>query len=167
MDSGKFTDGGWFQNEDLFIRITDQQACLQLKEKFDHWAAESRVIDDRFLNAYGQTFVKTGRLEGDKKKNIMDLLDQLNSTFNIDIIDFSGQFFQKEDVMAFRPKITNLDTPEVLEERKRVRNKLYSLNDLLSPKIPPAWRVAFHYDPHHVVSHEETKNHHDFRVRSL
>jgi hypothetical protein len=167
VGSGNFTDGGWFQNEELFVRIVDQQTCLQLKDKFDQWVKDSKMIDDQFLEAYEQSFVKTERIEADKKKHIQELLDQLNSTFNIDIVDFSGQFFQEEDVMAFRTEINHLDTFAVLEERQKVRNKLYVLNDLLRNRIPPEWRIVPHYDTQHIVSHIYTKNHHDYRVNSL
>ena len=38
---------------------------------------------------------------------------------------------------------------------------------MLVDRIPKNWHIEPHYQPDHIVSHVETKNHHDFNVRSL
>jgi len=167
VGSGNFTNGGWTENEELFIKVTEQTAGTCLEERFHNWFEDCEPIDDNFITLYSQNFVANIHLEREKKKNISNLLDKLNSKFNLDNVDFEDQFFKKQEILAFEPGKTNLDTTEVLAERQLVRNKLFLLNSMLAHRIPKSWNIVPHYKPDHIVSHIETKNHHDFNVRSL
>lgn len=167
VGSGNFTDGGWQGNEELFVKITNQKSCTALYEKFNIWAVATEPITDNFIDLYSQNYFSNAHLEKEKNKNTNALIDKLHSKFNIDNVDFTDQFFKKEDVLAFKPGKTHLDTPEILSERKLMSNKLHLLNTLLAPKIPSAWDVVPHYKPEHIVSNIETRHHHDDNVRSL
>lgn len=167
VGSGNFTNGGWSENEELFVKVSEPALCDALIQKFKHWEVEAEDITERFINIYTQSFTSGEYLEKEKRKNISDMLDKLASKFNIDNINFTGQFFQKQDVLAFAPGKTHLDTPEIHQERRLVRQKLFQLNDLLANRIPSSWNLVPHYQPDHIVSHIETKNHHDYNVRSL
>ncbi|MEJ5995236.1 phospholipase D-like domain-containing protein [Pedobacter sp. Du54] len=167
VGSGNFTNGGWFENEELFIKVTDEWVIQKLKLQFECWQNQSEEITDIFINKYEQRFEQGMDLERMKRKNIQDLVDSLNSDFNIDNIDFSTQFFKKHEVMAFEGWKTKLDTPEVLEDRSLTRRKLYRLNDLVFAKMPKEWGLHEHYDQNHIASQIECEHHHEFNVRSL
>lgn len=167
VGSGNFTSGGWMENEELFVKITDPVACKELLAVFDKWAVLSRPITDKFIDIYSQSFVANAHRAKDTRKSISDMIDSLTDVFNIENIDFRGQFFSKDDHLAFQPGITHLDTKEVLDRRMLVRNKLYRLNELVSPLLPRAWAVHPHYIPEYIVSHIETKFHHEFNVKGL
>ena len=167
VGSGNLTDGGWRGNEELFVKINDQDNCLALLEQFKTWETKSLPITQEFLTAYAKSFEINKGLENQKRKNIEDLVDKLNEKFNIDNIDFSAQFFKKSDHMAFERSKVSLDDPEVLIERTKVRNKLYRLNDLVSEMLPDHWDIHDHYIPEHIASHVETRNHDQALVRSL
>lgn len=167
VGSGNFTNGGWHENEELFIKITDQAICADLRAKFDTWFEEAIDISDKFLEVYEQTFNTNQPKQKEEKINISQMLDFLNGKFNINNIDFSGQFFQKQHHLAFEPGKTHLETDEILAERENVRARLYELNDLLAEKIPANWEIHSHYEKEHVVAHIENNFHHDYNVRSL
>ncbi len=167
VGSGNFTDGGWQGNEELFVKISNQKSCLTLLDKFHEWAGVAEPITDNFIDLYSQNFISNSHLEKEKNKNISALLDKLHAKFNIDNVDFTNQFFKKDEILAFQPGKTHLDTPEILAERKLMSNKIHLLNSLLAPKIPVAWQIVPHYRHEHIVSNIETRHHHDDNVRSL
>ncbi|QPH37860.1 phospholipase D family protein [Pedobacter endophyticus] len=167
VGSGNFTNGGWSKNEELFTRITCQQTCTELYEKFLRWKLASQQIDQRFIDIYERNFNTYAELQKDTVKFTDDLTDKLQEKFNIDNVDFTEQFFSKKHHMAFRPGITHMDSPDVLEERKEVRKRLYLLDALISSKIPPGWKIYHHYDIDHIVSHIYASGHDDLNVRSL
>jgi len=167
VGSGNFTNGGWHENEELFLKITDQTTCSELTAKFNSWFEEAIDISDKFLEIYEQTFNINQPKKKEEKANLSQMLDFLNDTFNIKNIDFTGQFFQKQHHLAFEPGKTHLETDEILAERGNVRARLYELNDLLVQQIPANWNVHPHYENEHIVAHIENKFHHDHNVRSL
>ncbi len=167
VGSGNFTEGGWSGNEELFLKVTDTELCDQLLERFAKYEEACKPISDELIDWYTQSYTANQQLDHQKRRNIDNLLDRLNSNFNIDLVNFAGQFFSKEDHLAFQPGKTHLDTKEVHDERRKTRNKLYTLNDMLEKVIPASWRIHPHYDESHIASHIETMHHHDENVRSL
>lgn len=167
VGSGNFTDGGWRGNEELFVKITNQESCAALLDKFNTWFRIAEPITDNFIDLYTQNYFSNTRLEKEKIKNTNALVDKLHAKFNIENVDFNDQFFKKDDVLAFQPGKTHLDTPDILAERKLMSNKLYLLNSMLVAKMPPAWELVPHYKNEHIVSNIETRHHHDDNVRSL
>lgn len=167
VGSGNFTNGGWHENEELFIKITDQIICQKLKEKFDSWFDEAVDITNKFLEVYSQIYFANLPKQKELQSNTKQLLDLLNNTFNINNIDFSGQFFIKSDHQAFEPGKTHLETVEILGERSEVRRRLFELNDLLVAAFPREWSIYPHYENEHIVAHIENHFHHDFNVKAL
>lgn len=167
VGSGNFTNGGWHGNEELFVKINNQIDCEELKLKFDLWYSEAIVITDNVLEIYSQTFNANLPKQKETTKNLSQFLDFVNNRFNIDNIDFSDQFFQKNHHLAFEPQKTFLESEEILSERREVRNRLYELNDLIIQKTPKGWDIHPHYEVAHVVSHIENNLHHDYNVRGL
>jgi hypothetical protein len=167
VGSGNFTDGGWYKNKELFIKITDQTACKELKEIYDGWFAASEPISDRLISLYEESFEANERRNTENKRNLTCLKDNLHNTFNLENIDFSGQFFSKEHHKAFESGKTHLDTTEVHNERTLVRNRLYELDEIVTPLIPANWHIYHHYAPEHIAAHIETNFHHNDNVKAL
>jgi len=167
VGSGNFTQGGWWANEELFIKVTDDTTCKHLLHYFDQWMADSKEITTTFLEDYELSFNISSELENRKRAQINDLIQSLGSDFNIDRIDFSSQFFKREEILAFQKGKTHLDTPEILSERKLARSKLYLLNDRVVDRLKKEWGLFPHYDADHIASQIQTEHHHEFNVRSL
>jgi HKD family nuclease len=167
VGSGNFTDGGWFDNEELFVTVTDQVACESLFTQHTVWLGKSKPLTDELLNLYRETYFANSVKDKEKRKNVNDLIDNIQHKFNIDNINFAGQYFTKDDHLAFQPGKTHLDTDEILEERTKVRNKLYQLNDKIKAVLPGAWDLHDHYVPEHIVANIETRHHHESNVRGL
>jgi len=167
VGSGNFTNGGWYENEELFIRTTSPAVCQDLKERYDRWFADSNLLTDELISWYAETYDANNQIIAQSRRNSSRLADRLRNVFNIDNIDFSGQFFAREDHLAFQPGKTHLDTPEVLAERGAVRAKLYRLNDRITASLPAHWQVYPHYENAHIVANIETRFHHHGNVKGL
>lgn len=167
VGSGNFTKGGWGKNEELFVAVEDAATCMALKEKVEHWFGNSKPIDENFIAAYKETFVENQVLENRRRQNIDRLLDKINSNFNIDNVDFTGQFFSRAHHETFTKDKVLLETDVILEERRAVRSKLYRLNDRLVKVIPKAWKMYPHYVDEYIVSQVENIHHHDYKVVAL
>jgi len=68
VGSGNFTNGGWTENEELFVKVTNQTACLTLFDKFQEWLTDCKPINDEFIAIYTQSFTSGVHLEREKKK---------------------------------------------------------------------------------------------------
>jgi HKD family nuclease len=167
VGSGNFTNGGWFANDELFIKVTDQKTCEDLFKKHEEWVKKAKQIDQTFLLYYEGTYATKNANNVSNRKETQDFVDRLNGNFNIDIIDFNGQFFDRQDHSTFQPGKTHLDIPEILLERQRVRQKLLRLNDLVVDQLPLPWDIHPHYETEHIVAGIYTQNHHDYNVRGL
>jgi len=167
VGSGNFTDGGWFDNEELFVKLTDQDACAALLAQHTKWMANAKPLTDELLAAYRETYFANSVKDKEKRKNINDLIDNIQHKFNIDNIDFAEQYFSKEDHLTFQPGKTHLDTVDILEERTKVRNKLYGLDGKIKAMLPAVWDLHDHYVPEHIVANIETRHHHESNVRGL
>lgn len=167
VGSGNFTTGGWSENEELFVRITDTQTCEDLVHKFEEYENDCEPISDELISRYEESYKVNSQLDVQKRKQMADLTARLNASFDINLVNFAQQFFSKEDHLAFEPGKTHLDTKEIHEERRQIRNKLYKLNDLLAPRVPNNWELHPHYDDAHIASHIETMHHHNENVHSL
>jgi len=167
VGSGNFTNGGWVDNEELFVKISDEETIQNLKCQFSMWEGDAQAITEDFLGLYKSQFELNEGLEVQKQKNLKFLVDKLNGTLDFDTVNFTNQFFDKSDFMAFHPSKTMYDTPDILAERNRVRGKLYRLENLLSVQIPKNWNVESHYINEYVVSQIDTANHDEANVRSL
>jgi hypothetical protein len=167
VGSGNFTSGGWASNEELFVTVFDQETCESLKQKFDSWHILSKTITDNFIELYAAAFATIEPKQREIRRNVSQLDDRLNGNFNINNIDFTGQFFTKAHHEAFAPGKTHLETDAILDERRSVRSRLYELNDEILPLFPQNWHLYSHYEPEHIVSHIENSFHHDYNVKGL
>lgn len=167
VGSGNLTSGGWYENEELFVVVTDHDTCEDLYIQHKKWMEGAKTLTKDLVDQYRETYYANNVKDKEKRKNIKDLVDSIQGVFNIDNINFSGQYFAKEDHLTFQPGKTHLDTDEILEARLRVRNKLYQLNERIKIAVPPAWGLHEHYMTEHIVSNIETRHHHESNVRGL
>jgi PLD-like domain len=167
VGSGNFTNGGWHENEELFVKITDPGICQNLRDQHLAWMAAARPIDPPLIEKYKNAFARSTPRRNEERKSLRQLIDDVTNTFNIDNVDFTGQFFTREDHMTFAAGKTQLDTIEVLAERNAVRNKLIRLNEQLERVMPSAWDIHPHYIAEHIAAHIQTNFHHEENVRAL
>jgi len=167
VGSGNFTNGGWVSNKELFVKITDSPVIDQLKMEFDQWHGVAKPITDRFLALYTESFLDNAANYTHQRATTERLIDAIHENFNIDNINFSNQFFSRQDHEAFAPGKTHLDTPEILREREATRRNIYHLNDLLKPLFPRQWDLHEHYEEQYIVASPYTERHHDLNVKGL
>lgn len=167
VGSGNFTNGGWHANEELFLKITDPEVCEALREQHTTWMTQAIQIDKQLVEKYKDSYSRGTPRRNEERKSVKQLIDAVKNKFNIDNVDFSEQFFTKEDHLTFLTGKTQLDTPDVLMERTRVRNKLLKLNDMLKPNLPVEWDIHPHYITEHLAAHIYTEFHHEDNVRLL
>jgi hypothetical protein len=167
IGSGNFTNGGWHENEELFVKITDPIVCQALRNQHLAWTAAARPIDRPLIEKYRNVFTRSTPRRNEERKSIRQLIDDVTNNFNIDNVEFAGQFFLREDHMTFAAGKTQIDTVEVLAERNAVRNKLIRLNEQLEMRIPGPWDIHPHYSPEHIAAHIQTNFHHEENVRAL
>lgn len=167
VGSGNFTNGGWQANKELFVKVTEPVVMQQLVDVFREWQTAAKPINDRFLALYAQSFRENAPNYTLQKAVTERLIDEINDNLNITNVNFTEQFFSREEYEAFAPGKTHLDTPEVLAERDWVRRALYDLNALLVPRFPRTWDIHAHYEPEHIVASPWTERHHDGNVRGL
>jgi hypothetical protein len=167
VGSGNFTAGGWVDNEELFVKISDEAICVSLQEQFGKWYEAAVPITEKFLALYEQTYASNKVKDNEARKNVQQLIDSLQNNFNIENVDFKGQFFTKEHHLAFAPGKTHLDTPEIIAERGAVRNRLYELNDLIINRFNRSWNLHPHYRAENIVANLETHFHHEENVKGL
>jgi hypothetical protein len=167
VGSGNFTNGGWHENEELFVKITDQKIIEELIVQFLSWETDAVEIDEVFLENYRLNYSINNKLEIAKRRNLALLADKVNAQFNMDNVDFSNQFFAKSDFMTFHATKTREDSKEVIKERNLVRDKLYHLDQLVSQALPEKWDLHHHYIDKYIAAQVETKGHDEKQVNSL
>lgn len=152
---------------DYIVAVTDQDSCAALYLQHKKWMGSSKFLTKDLLDQYRETYYANSVKDKEKRKNLSELVENIQGVFNIDKIDFKGHYFTKEDHLAFQPGKTHLDTDEILVERAGVRNKLYKLNDKIKAVLPPSWNLNDHYVPEHIVANIETRHHRESNVRGL
>lgn len=167
VGSGNFSHGGFSGHEELFIQIDNEDEFNNLKEWFESYYLKSEPISQTFINKYELFYESFKRREEEERNDLKDFRSVLRSEFNWDDIDFSDQYFSKDDYFTFEPGKARLDNPEVKEERMNVKRKLLHLHDQLSLRMPATWNIHEHYEIEHIISSLDPNNHDDFRLRSM
>ncbi len=92
-----------------------------------------------------------------ERKETKSLKNRLEGKFDLEAIDFNGQFFSKEDHETFAPANSIKENDVKVDSmRINVRRKLYDLHDSLYPKIEEKnWKIEPHYINADIVSRIE------------
>lgn len=78
IGSGNFTEGGLFNNIEVFYKVEDQDECSNLLDWFENVFNKSLCITDDFLIKYKEYSRKWGKEENKRKSEIKCLLNEVN-----------------------------------------------------------------------------------------
>jgi HKD family nuclease len=167
VGSGNFSHGGFSGHEELFVQIDSSDEFDTLKEWFDSYFSRSEPISEPFIQKYDLFYSSFKKREEDDKNDLRDFRSVVKGEFNWNVVDFTDQYFLRDDYFAFEPAKARLDNPEIKEERLGVKRKLLDLHEELRSKIPRSWNIHEHYETEHVISSLDPNNHDDLRLRSM
>lgn len=154
IGSGNFTKGGLHKNIELFHREDDLEHFNDYKTWFeDHFKDGLKLTTER-LNLIRSYFEKRIRFENESQEEVQSLSEMMTGKFNLDHLNFEGQFFNKSNHLTFSPENRNKEGDETVKElRKETRQQLYDLHDLLYPEInSKGWDLHPHYVTDDIVS---------------
>jgi HKD family nuclease len=169
IGSGNFTKGGLFKNVELFHKSELLNEFDAYKSWFDNHYKDAKRISEKHLQILRPYLERQQQREIDDSQNIGVIADILEGNFNLDLIDFSNQFFKKEHHETFSPanRIKESD-PEVSTLRNNTRKRLYELHDLLLPKINDiGWNLHPHYRFDDIVSKIEPSFHSNHEIGAM
>lgn len=78
IGSGNFTEGGLFNNIEVFYKVEDQNECNNLLDWFENVYNKSLCITDDFLIEYKEYSSKWAKEENKRKSEIKALLNEVN-----------------------------------------------------------------------------------------
>lgn len=153
VGSGNCTYGGLVDNIEMGAEIDDENYCKKALVWFNACSKTAQLITEEFLYSYESLFHKRNERIKKDQDELKSLFATYNNTVNLDEIDFSNQFFQKEHFQAFEGKKPRDRSEESNRERHKVRNHLFNLHYQILPKIKEKkWNLAEHYTPSAIVS---------------
>lgn len=157
VGSGNFTKGGLQNNVELFHPGNDQEAFGKYEHWFDNKFNTGIKLTDEGLSLLREQFEKRRKREKAERKETKTLKNLLEGKFNLEAIDFTGQYFSKADHETFSPDNRFKEKDEEVEDmRIHVRRKLYDLHDILEPEIKILkWKIEPHYVHADIVSRIE------------
>jgi hypothetical protein len=167
VGSGNFSKGGLSENEELFIKIQDQDLCQGLIDWFSIHYEDGHDITIGFIESCRSIYRTKSIGESESNNELALLIDRLNNNFNLDNIDFSGQFFDKIHHLTFAPEKIYLDNLTIKTERERVRKRMFDLHDLIIQEFPDEWNIHQHYDTEHIVSSIDPFNHPEHKIDGI
>ncbi|WP_163380155.1 phospholipase D family protein [Cyclobacterium sp. SYSU L10401] len=169
IGSGNFTQGGWFRNEELFHSFDDEDSFIEYKNWFDQMFAKGYLVSKERLPIFQSLFERKAMEKQRDKKEIKLLQDILKGKFNIESINFEGQYFSKEHHLTFSPENSSKENDPIVNElRKSVRKRLFNLNDRLWPEIQSKpWKLDKHYLENDIVASTELSFHNSNELNSL
>jgi PLD-like domain len=167
LGSGNFTMGGFKNNEELFYKLINPVEIETLTNWFDDYFQKSIFLTEDIIKEYEQIYPSMKDREENTRREKKQFTDQITGAFNWDNIDFTNQYFKKEDYLAFENSKASFNTPEIRAERTKVQNKMLDLHEELKAKFCKPNGLHEHYDSNHIISSLEPINHHENKVRSM
>jgi hypothetical protein len=169
VGSGNFTLGGWFKNEELFHVFEDFETYETYRSWFFEKYEKAYFLDKAQLPFFRSLFERKAIEKQQDQKEIQVLKNVVKGEFNLDTIDFEGQFFSKEDHLTFSPENASKENDAEVEKlRKAVRVKLFSLHDRIWTLIQQSsMNLDKHYIENDVVASTELSFHNSNELSSL
>jgi len=152
IGSGNLTKGGFFENDELFIKLTDQDQCQKLLTWFETKFSSAKKLTEDFIeeiSAWGESDQKHRHNQSLK---LSVIIDKLEGRFNINSLDFTDQFFTKRDHETFSVGNAASIDELILDRRKEVRRKFYEINYNIEEEIKDKFSLYRHFNFDNVVS---------------
>lgn len=169
IGSGNFTKGGWKDNVELFHVEDEKDTFNEYKWWFITHFDNGLELEESVLNLICSQHIRKRTNEQEDKKGMDQLRALLTRDYNIDTIDFSGQFFDREHHEIFSPQYKCMENlGEVKVKRRNIRKRLYDLHDLIWPEIQlNRWKLHPHYITDDIVSSMELSFHGSHEIASM
>lgn len=153
VGSANCTEGGLAKNLELTIKVEDQNFCNNLLTWFNSLFKFGKPITDDFLKTYSELFDRRVERVQQDRNELKYIFPDKSTSFNLDNIDFTNQFFKAYHYNAFEGSKPLSQSDSANEERMEVRKQLFKLHDKLLPKIKAKqWDLHEHYETEHIVS---------------
>jgi HKD family nuclease len=169
IGSGNFTKGGLYKNVELFHKSNNQGEYTDYKNWFDKHFNDARPISEKHIQILRPYLERQQQRKIEDSQTIDVIIDIIEGNFNLEAIDFTNQFFQKEHHETFSPenRIKESD-PNVNALRSTTRNRLYELHDMLFPEIEViGWNLHPHYMTDDIVSKTEPSFHSSHEIGAM
>ncbi|MEY4929843.1 MAG: hypothetical protein RI909_567 [Bacteroidota bacterium] len=166
VGSGHFTLDGFKDGEELFYKITDAKEIENLKSWFIGYYEFAEPLSEELIQEYEYLYHTLKQRDIASRQEKKQFIALTTAGFSWDHIKFKLQYFKKEDYLTLSSSKARLTTPEILEERETVKNKLIQLHELIKDH---AHRLKLHedHDAAKLTSSLHPADHPDGKLRSM
>jgi len=154
--SSNATNGGFINNIELNIKITDNKSCLELIKWYWQVDKEAMLITDELIDKQRIRLKKIKKHQEEEEKERANLKLAIHRN--------DGQFFSAEHHGVFKEKYQRIRSKEITKVRKDVRNKFIELHDRIWPKFEDLGFTEL-YKP--ARGQEQTSRHYPSRFSGL
>ena len=154
--SANLTDPGLNRNHEISYLITHQEHCQQLLQWFQRLYVKAYPLDETNITEYERTYTPGDERTGSNLpiRSPQFTKPSVDELF-FENIDLSGQFFGKNDYLAFRQNRQADRRPAANRERKAVWDKFLDLHNIIFPQFT-AYNIQaldHHRRGENIVSH--------------
>jgi hypothetical protein len=165
VGSGDFTLEGIKDREELFYKITDAKQIEELKSWFTGYFEFAEPLTEALIQEYELLYPFFKQREIASRQEKEEIISLTTAGFNWEAIKFKNQFFQKEHYLTFANDRAHLITPEVVAQRREVRDKLVQLHNTVKEHMHKL-KLFENADPS-LVSSTDPTHYSNQKVRSL
>lgn len=156
VGSANITMGGLHHNTEMALFTDEQDVCQDLIHWFDQMFWESFPLSEENIRRYAERYSQSKNIRERQLEEILTMPPlQLSNPQNPHAgINFSKNYFSKEDHLAFSPDITRDRSHWANIERGAVSTKLYELHNNIYPQFSAYGLVDLqpNSNPFHIVS---------------
>ncbi len=128
IGSSNTTTWGLEKNVEMNFQIDDQVECNKLKNWFNRLFALGYLVTQEFIDDYKSKFVKASYIA----KEVESDAEQIKKGLSKD----KGQFFSRNQHEIFKEKYHRVDTVQLLNLRRDVKNRFIQLHESIYSDFP-------------------------------
>lgn len=166
VGSGNFTLEGLKDGEELFYKVTDAKEIENLKSWFTGYFEFGEPLTEPLIEEYTLLYPTMKQRDHVSRLEKKQLVALTTIGFSWDNIKFKHQYFKKEDYLTFSNSKAPFNTPEIMEERVSVQNKLLELHEQVKGHLHKL-RLYEAEESAEVVSSLDPQHHADRRVQRM
>lgn len=127
VGSSNTTNWGLEKNVEMNFQINDQTECIKLLVWFNSLYTEGKLITEKFVKDYSNSYLRTKF----KTKEIEKEIEELKKDLTIG----EGQFFSKNEHTVFEEKYHYVNNDDVRKTRRDVHDKFKNLHNIIYPQF--------------------------------
>lgn len=153
IGSGNCTKGGLSKNLEMSVKSTDQALCADIKSWFEKLFNMGMDLSNEFVDSYSDIYEARKARRIKDEEDLGSIMSSDPSVLDLDALDFKDHFFELEHFKAFIGSKPWKVDDATDAERYGVRQRLFDLNDIVSPMIKAkGWDLHEHYVYDDIVS---------------